>query len=139
MADTLLDEKIFLEATQRGDAERAAMPMPVAARYDPPSGRIVVDFANGASFMVPARSLQGLEQASDDELAQLSLAGETGLSWQNLDVDFTIAGLMRGVFGTASFMEAARRGGKSRSDAKIAASRANDARGGRPRKTSSGV
>ena len=114
------------------------MPMPVAARYDPTSGRIVVDFANGASFMVPARSLQGLDQATDDELAQMSLAGETGLSWENLDVDFTIAGLMRGVFGTASFMEPALRGGKSRSDAKIAASSANGAKGGRPRKYSPG-
>lgn len=41
---------------------------------------------------------------------------------------------MNGVFGTRSFMEAQRRGGQSRSPAKAAASRANGAKGGRPKK-----
>ena len=80
-----------------------------------------------------ARSLEGLEDASDAELA-----GETGLHWESRDVDCTIAGLMRGIFGTAHFMEAQRKGGQTRSKAKIAASRANGSKGGRPRKTSAG-
>ncbi len=85
--------------------------------------------------MVPARSLQGLEDATDDELSEVELAGETGLHWESKDVDFTIAGLMHGIFGTGAFMEAQRRGGQSRSEAKTAASRANGAKGGRPRKS----
>ena len=55
---------------------------------------------------------------------------------ETLDVDITIAGLMSGIFGTAKFMDAQRRGGQSRSTAKIEASRTNGAKGGRPRKTS---
>nr|WP_244639422.1 DUF2442 domain-containing protein [Aureimonas endophytica] len=110
------------------------MPLPQAARYDAASGRIVIDFANGSSFMVPARSLQGLEDASDAELAEVEIQGETGLHWETLDADFTIKGLMAGIFGTARFMEAARRGGQSRPPAKVAASRENGRKGGRPRK-----
>lgn len=86
--------------------------------------------------MVPARSIQGLENATPAQLAEVELLGETGLHWETLDVDFTILGLMKGIFGTAKFMEAQRRGGQSRSAAKIEASRANGAKGGRPRKIS---
>lgn len=84
--------------------------------------------------MAPARQLQGLEDASDDELAEVELLGETGLHWQTRDVDFRIVGLMAGIFGNARFMEAARRGGKARSEAKAAAARENGRKGGRPRK-----
>ncbi len=48
------------DAKARWQQERASRPIPVSVRYDGKSGRIVVDFENGAAFMVPARSLEGL-------------------------------------------------------------------------------
>ncbi|MBB1249173.1 DUF2442 domain-containing protein [Rhizobium sp. G21] len=134
MADAVPDDQEFREATRAGEAQRANTPIPSSVRFDAASGRIIVDFSNGACFMAPARALQGLETATDAQLAEVELLGETGLHWESLDVDFTIAGLMNGVFGTAKFMEAQRRGGQSRSAAKVEASRANGAKGGRPRK-----
>ncbi len=122
-------------AKLRWQAERAQRPIPVSVRFDVSSGRIVVEFQNGSAFMVPARSLEGLGGASDHELAEVELLGETGLHWESLDVDYSLAGLMSGVFGSRIFMEAQRKGGQSRSPAKIAASRANGAKGGRPKKT----
>lgn len=122
------------EAKQRWQAERAARPVPVSVRFDAGSGRIVVEFQNGAAFMLPARALEGLGEASDAELGEVELLGETGLHWESLDIDYSISGLMAGVFGSRSFMEAQRRGGQSRSEAKVAASRANGAKGGRPKK-----
>jgi hypothetical protein len=122
-------------AKARWTEERAIRPIPVAARFDRESERIVVDFANGATFLVPARALEGLEHATLDELAEVELLGETGLHWERLDVDYTIQGLMGGIFGSRAFLEAQRRGGQSRSPAKIVASRTNGAKGGRPKKT----
>lgn len=122
------------DAKARWQQERASRPIPVSVRYDGKSGRIVVDFENGAAFMVPARSLEGLADAMDDEIADVELLGETGLHWERLDLDYTITGLMSGIFGSRSFMEAQRRGGLARSPAKAAASRRNGAKGGRPRK-----
>jgi hypothetical protein len=125
-----------LEAAKlRWTEERAGRPIPSAVRFDPVSERIVVDFVNGATFLVPARALEGLEQATAEELAEVELLGETGLHWEALDVDYTIHGLMAGIFGSRAFLEAQRRGGQSRSPAKVAASRANGAKGGRPKKT----
>lgn len=122
-------------AKARWAEERAGRPIPVAVRFDRATERIVVDFVNGATFLVPARALEGLEDATIDELAEVELLGETGLHWESLDVDYTIQGLMAGVFGSRVFMDAQRRGGQSRSPAKVAASRANGAKGGRPRKS----
>ncbi|MBK1622989.1 DUF2442 domain-containing protein [Afifella marina] len=121
-------------ATRRAKAEAAGRPTPKSVRYDRPSGRILVEFENGSAFMVPARSLQGLEEASDDDLAEVELLGTTGLHWEKLDVDFTIPGLMAGIFGTARYMQ--QKGGRSRSPAKAAAARENGKKGGRPRKVS---
>lgn len=123
------------QAKQRWEMERAERPIPASVRFDAISERIIVEFTNGAAFMFPARSLQGLEEATAEQLSEVELLGETGLHWQSLDADYTISGLMNGVFGTKAFMEAQRRGGQSRSPAKIAASRANGAKGGRPKKS----
>lgn len=136
MGEIIIDDRHYLAATMQGDAERNHSPIPASVRFDEASGRIVVDFTNGAAFMVPGRAIQGLENATDAQLAEVEMLGETGLHWETLDVDITIAGLMNGIFGTAKFMDAQRRGGQSRSAAKIEASRANGAKGGRPRKTS---
>ncbi|MGA1801556.1 DUF2442 domain-containing protein [Rhizobium sp. HT1-10] len=122
------------EAKLRWKIERAHRPIPSSVYFDRTSGRIFVEFTNDAAFMVPARALEGLEGATDEQLSDVELLGETGLHWESLDVDYTIAGLMNGIFGSKAFMEAQSRGGKSRSPAKIAASRANGAKGGRPRK-----
>lgn len=127
------------EAKRRWEEERAERPIPASVRFDPPSERIIVEFTNGASFMFPARAVEGLENATAVQLAEVELLGETGLHWESLDVDYTIAGLMNGIFGTRAFMEAQRRGGQSRSPAKVAASRANGAKGGRPRKSDPGA
>ncbi|CAN7472374.1 DUF2442 domain-containing protein [Rhizobium rhizogenes] len=123
------------QAKQRWEAERAERPIPASVRFDDQSERIIVEFTNGAAFMFPARSLEGLEEASAVQLAEVELLGETGLHWESLDADYTIAGLMSGIFGTKAFMEVQRRGGQSRSPAKIAASRTNGAKGGRPKKS----
>lgn len=127
LTDTELDA-----ARERGERIRAATPEATAARFDVSSGRLVIDFANGATFMVPARTLQDLETATDDELAEVAVEHGYALRWDRLDVDFTIPGLMAGVFGTAAYM--ARKAGQTRSVAKAAAARENGRKGGRPRK-----
>ncbi|WIY53723.1 DUF2442 domain-containing protein [Devosia sp. YIM 151766] len=136
MAEVEFEDRDYAEAVARGAAERAGQPTPRSVRYEPLSDRIVVEFENGAAFMVPARLLQGLESADPDDIAKVELAGETGLHWPQLDLDFTISGLMQGVFGTEKFMAASRRGGQSRSVAKAEAARRNGRLGGRPRKSS---
>lgn len=106
-----------------------------SARYDRRLDRIVVELTNGCTFAFPPRLAQGLGQATEDELAEVEVMGAGyGLHWETLDVDFTVPGLLAGIFGTRAYM--ARHAGRTTSPAKAAAARANGAKGGRPRKTS---
>jgi hypothetical protein len=123
-------------ARRRGDELALTEPRAAAARYDAASGKVVVELTNGCTFAFPARALQGLGEASDAELAEVEVLGSGfGLHWERLDADFTVPGLMMGLFGTKAWMrEQARRAGRARSAAKAAAARENGKKGGRPRK-----
>ena len=124
-------------AMERGRIAREIEPRAASARYDRQSGRVIVDLTNGCTFAFPPRLAQGLEDATDDQLAALEVLGlGYGLHWEALDVDLSIPGLLAGIFGTKAFM--ARRAGQTRSPAKAAAARANGAKGGRPRKSANG-
>ena len=123
-------------AEERGRAILAGEPRAAAARYDPATGRIVVDLTNGCTFAFPARRVEELAAASETEIAGVELAGGgLALHWPSRDADLSLRGLMAGVFGTRGWMsELARHAGRATSPAKVAAARANGAKGGRPRK-----
>lgn len=76
---------------------------------------------------------QGLETASDDELAAVEiLAAGYGLHCEALDADLSVPGLLAGRFGTKAYM--ARRAGQASSPAKAAAAGVKGAKNGVPRK-----
>lgn len=131
MAD--LTDAAIDAALERGRRAHESEPRAAAARFDRQSGRVIVDLTNGCTFGFPPRLAQGLEAATDDQLAAVEILGNGyGLHWETLDVDLSVPGLMAGIFGTNTYM--ARRAGQATSAAKAAAARANGAKGGRPRK-----
>jgi hypothetical protein len=124
-------------AIERGKVAGQHEPRAKSARYDRRRGRIVLELTNGCTFAFPPRLAQGLERATDDQLAEVDILGMGyGLHWEMLDVDLSVPGLLSGIFGTRTYM--ARRAGQARSAAKAAAARANGAKGGRPRKSAPG-
>lgn len=120
-------------ANAAGQAYCEAHPMAKAVRYDRSSERVIVDLDNGCTFAFPPHLVQGLQEATPDQLSQVYTASGIGLHWDDLDVDIRVSGLMSGIFGTAKWM--ASRAGQSTSPAKAAAARENGKKGGRPRKT----
>ncbi len=134
--ETDLDAAID-QAKQRGRARRASEPRAASARYDRARKLVVVKLENGALFGVPPRLLQGLEEASPDQLADVTVSSQGALVvWPKADVAHSLANLLAGVFGANWWLrERAARAGRATSEAKAAAARVNGARGGRPRKT----
>jgi hypothetical protein len=131
MAD-LTDAEIEA-ALERGRIAWQTEPRAVSARYDHNSGRLIVELTNGCTFAFPPRMAQGLETATDDELATVEILGAGyGLHWEALNADLSVPGLLAGLFGTKAYM--ARLAGPGHIPAKAAAARANGAKGGRPRK-----
>ena len=108
------------------------------ARYDRPTGRVAIELTNGCTYRFPARLAQELTNATDDQLATVEVDGMGfNLHWPALDVDLYVPALVAGTFRTPAWMtrELARHAGQTRSSTKAAASRANGAKGGRPRKS----
>jgi hypothetical protein len=124
-------------ALERGRLARQTEPRAAAVRYDRRHGRVVVDLTNGCTFSFPPHLAQGLQTATEAELAEVEILGTGyGLHWESLNVDVSVPGLLAGLFGTRAYM--ARQAGHATSPAKAAAARANGAKGGRPRKSAGG-
>jgi hypothetical protein len=137
----VLTEAQLRAAETRGRAMLAAEPRAVAAHFDRAAGRVVVDLANGCSYAFPPHLVQDLQGASEEALAGVVVDGVGfNLHWPALDADLYVPALVSGIFGTRDWMkrELARVAGQATSPAKVAAARANGAKGGRPRKTARG-
>jgi hypothetical protein len=112
-------------------------PRAVKAWYAGDTERIFIELNTGIIMGFPYQQLQGLANATPRQLAEVEVTPTGyGLHWESLDVDLGVPQLVAGLFGTKAWMaELGRHGGKSKSLAKVQASRDNGKRGGRPRKT----
>ena len=128
-------ERQFAAANQRGQAALAQGVYATAARYDKTTKRLIVELANGATLMIPARLIPGLQAAEAKELAKIEILGVgSGLYWPQLEADISVTGLLQGIFGQQAWMtELGRAGGKVTSEKKQAAAQANGRLGGRPK------
>jgi hypothetical protein len=124
-------------ATAEGRRMLATTPHAVAACYDRQADRIVLTLNTGLDVSFSPRDAQGLEKASAEQLAAIEITPPGfGLHWPKLDVDLYVPAVLEGVLGSRRWMAArlGAAGGRSRSEAKAAASRKNGKLGGRPAK-----
>lgn len=117
----------------REEYERGA----VAVHYRPRPDVIVLEMRSGATVMLPRKLIPflGDKPKAVAAGATLSPAG-TSLWFDAADLHYSVVGLIREVLGLDVQQ---RRAGAARSPAKAAASRANGAKGGRPRKTAAAL
>jgi hypothetical protein len=136
MAEKKLSEAEILAAFERGRVAAATEPRARSASYEPATGRIFIELTNGCLFAFPAEKAQGLRGATAEQLSAVEvLPGGSGLHWEELDADLSVAGLLAGLFGSRAWMrELGRAGGKMQTEAKAQASRENGRKGGRPRR-----
>jgi len=127
-------QKQFTDARQRAAEADRKEPRAVRASYNKRTNCVVVELTSGVVVHIPPRLLQGLAEASPQDLAAVTVSPHgTALHWEAMDADFSVPGLLAGVFGTRAWMaEVGRKGGQVTSPAKAAAARANGQKGGRP-------
>ncbi len=131
-----INEHELKQAEMRMDSLREAGHA-VSARYDRRRSRVVVALNTGLELAFPTRLAEGLANASPENLADIEISpAGLGLHWPRLDADLYVPGLLQGIFGSKSWMarQLGAEGGKARTVAKVAASRANGRKGGRPKK-----
>ncbi len=130
-----ITERELEQAEQRMTVSRDAGHA-VSARYDRHRSRVVVRLNTGVELTFPTRLAEGLAGAPVDSLSEIEISpAGLGLHWPKLDADLYVPALLQGVFGSKQWMarQLGAEGGRSRTAAKIAASRANGRKGGRPR------
>ena len=126
-----------MEAASTAMEAKRAAGHATAARYDAPSGRLVVSLHNGVELAVPVRLVEELADADPADLTEIEISpAGLGLHWPALDADVYVPGLMAGTLGSRAWMarELGAEGGRTSTPAKAAAARANGAKGGRPKK-----
>ncbi|MDD5374357.1 DUF2442 domain-containing protein [Acidithiobacillus sp.] len=130
-------ERDWDAANQRGQEALAAGPLAESAYYDQPTGKVVVELDNGVGLHIPPALIQGMENATPTELAEIVIEGHgIGLHFPRLDADLYVPALARGVLGTSAWMRSLGRKGRiSKSPAKTEAARRNGRLGGRPPST----
>lgn len=133
----MIGREEFERATARGEQARRDGPVAKAARFDRTSRRVIVTLQEGVQLSFPVATVQGLRGSRADRLLRIEItASGLGLHFPLLDADIYLPSLIAGITGSRAWMAAhlGVTGGRARSLAKAAASRANGKRGGRPRK-----
>jgi hypothetical protein len=98
------DEEIAA-AVERGRVADEMEARATSAYYDRDAGRIVVELKYKSTFSFLARLAQGLEDATDEEIAEVEVIGlGYGLHWETLDLDHAVPALVAGLFGSRKYM-----------------------------------
>lgn len=126
------------DAARRRGAATLRGPRALAVHYDAARDRVIIALSTGIELGLIPRDVEGLHAATPAQLADAVVEREgLALHWPTLDADLYLPALLDGALGSRRWMAArlGAEGGKSRSEGKAAAARANGKRGGRPRKT----
>ncbi len=126
----------FEKSVERARHFEARTPKAISARYDRHSKRVVIRLTSNLGIFFSPRDAEGLEDASPAELENIEISPSGyGIHFPKLDADLYLPALLEGVFGSERWIASrmGRRGGRSRSEAKAAAARANGRKGGRPK------
>ena len=103
--DLTTDEEIAaaLEAAKEFDGE----PVAVSAEYlGGKADVVVIRLSTGGRLTIPREDLQGLENATEGQLAEIQLwGGGLSLSWPQLDVDHYLPYLLERRYGSTRWME----------------------------------
>lgn len=108
---------------------------PKATSVQVSDGELQLTLETGAKLSLPARMLRPLQKLTDEQIAGVRLIeGGRVLFWRDGGEGIVVEGLLEAATGLKSLHASAAKGGRSKSEAKVAAVRANGAKGGRPRK-----
>lgn len=112
-------------------------PLAQTVEHIPGLNLLIVGLSNGRRLVLPIEDLQGLGNATHEQIQKFELLGHgTGISFPDLDVDLYVPALIEGMYGNRRWMaQLGKKGGKAKTEAKRLAAKANGAKGGRPVKS----
>lgn len=93
------------KALALGKASTDSQPVAISADFDSKSKEVVIALESGAEYRFPSKLGQGLENASDAELSNITISPSgLGIHWPDIDAGLSIPHLLEGVYGTKGWM-----------------------------------
>jgi len=132
----------FNLANRKARERYSSAPRAVGAYYDKRTARIVIRLNTKLDVAFAPQDAEGLENARPSQLDPIEISPSGfGIYFPKLDADIYVPALLEGFLGSKSWMaqRLGERGGRSRSEAKVSASKQNGRLGGRPRKKTKAV
>lgn len=103
-------QRQITQATKRGEERLRRDPLATAVRYHKPDRSVVIETNKGVTLTISVDRLQGLHDASDRDLSKVEILGPgVAIEWPTLDQQFSITGLLSGVFGNETWISDLRR------------------------------
>jgi len=96
-----------LERAKQFDKE----PRVAAAEYNAQLNVVVLHLDTGRRLVIPREELQGLQDATDVQLAEIEIFAGLSLAWPQLDVDHYLPHLLEHRYGSDQWMKALERRG----------------------------
>jgi hypothetical protein len=131
----LISEHQYQDALKRG-RDALAEPHATAARFNARTRVLSIDYSQGLSIQFDVRTNGILAQYADADLSEPYVTpGGDGLLFEKAGLSFALPGLVASILPESlARIRIATALGKARSEKKAESSRANGAKGGRPRK-----
>jgi len=78
-------------------------PSALSAEYLRSLDLIVLKIDDGSRLVIPREQLQGLEDATPEQLAHIEIFGGNDIAWPDLDVDHYLPHLLQGKYASESW------------------------------------
>lgn len=100
------DEEI--DAAIAAAADLPDEPAALSAEYIHSLDLVLIKIDDGSRLSIPREQLQGLENATPDQLANIQIFGGNDIAWPDLDVDHYLPYLLEGKYATEKWKQAHR-------------------------------
>jgi len=85
--------------------EQSNLPRAISAAYDRALDVIILKIDSGRRLVIPREDLQGLENATEEQIAHIEIFGGLDIAWPQLDLDHYLPALMEGIYGSDQWMQ----------------------------------
>jgi hypothetical protein len=84
-------------------------PHALSGEYNRELDLIILRLDDGRRLVLPREQMQGLQNATEAQLAHIEIFGGTDIAWPSLDVDHNLRSLLVGRYGSEKWMKSLQR------------------------------
>lgn len=100
-----LTTEVDIKAALERARDEPPLPAALSANYNSELDAIVIRVDDGRRLLIPREEMQGLEDATEDQIAEIEIFGGLDIAWPQLDVDHYLPHLLEGRYSTEKWKQ----------------------------------